>query len=101
MSKPDMRRASLQELRRLKDSGKLRTDLSPKEGEDLGPDFWADAEWVEPSQPRSVRLNLDPEVFDYFKAQGKGHITRMQNVLAAYVRARKAADRKRDGPGGR
>jgi len=34
---------------------------------------------------------LDPEVYLHFKAQGKGHITRMQNVLKAYVKARKKA----------
>ncbi|WP_201776110.1 BrnA antitoxin family protein [Devosia geojensis] len=37
--------------------------------------------------PTSVHLKLEPEVFDFFKSQGKGHITRMQNVLKAYVRA--------------
>ena len=93
MSKPDTRRASLQELRRLKDSGGLETGLPPGQGEDLGPDFWDGAEWADPVRPRSVRLNLDPEVFEYFKRQGRGHITRMQNVLAAYVRARKGLDR--------
>jgi uncharacterized protein (DUF4415 family) len=39
---------------------------------------------------RSVHLKLDPEVFDFFyqEAGGKGHLTRMQNVLKAYVNAR-------------
>ncbi|MGV8841173.1 MAG: BrnA antitoxin family protein [Bauldia sp.] len=42
-----------------------------------------------PARPRSVHLKLDPDVFEFFwqEAQGKGHITRMQNVLRAYVRA--------------
>lgn len=88
-----MKRASLQELRHQKDRGTLQADLPPEAGEDLGLDFWANAEWVEPAPPRSVRLNLDPEVFDYFKRQGKGHITRMQEVLKAYVRAHRRPDR--------
>jgi hypothetical protein len=57
--------------------------------EELPPGFWDNAELVNYNQPppTSVHLKLDPEVFNYFKAQGKGHLTRMQNVLKAYVRA--------------
>nr|WP_248310197.1 MULTISPECIES: BrnA antitoxin family protein [unclassified Devosia] len=44
----------------------------------------------EPLTSKSVHLKLDPEVFEFFKQQGKGHITRMQNVLAAYVKAQKS-----------
>lgn len=94
MKESNIRRASLAELRELKDSGGLlaaRPETAA--GEDLGPDFWADATLVEPASPRSVRLNLDPEVFDFFKRQGKGHITRMQNVLKAYVRAQQSRPR--------
>lgn len=40
-----------------------------------------------------MHLKLDPEVFEFFKAGGKGHLTRMQNVLAAYVRARRGQAR--------
>lgn len=42
---------------------------------------------LEMPPPRSVHLKLDRDVFDFFKSQGKGHLTRMQNVLKAYVRA--------------
>ena len=57
--------------------------------EELPDDFWDNAVVVEPP-PRSVHLKLDPEVFHFFKAGGKGHLTRMQNVLKAYVKAQKA-----------
>lgn len=58
-------------------------------GEDLGPEFWAKAVLVAPRKPKSVHLKLDPEVFDYFVqiTGGKGHLTRMQAVLKAYVEA--------------
>lgn len=85
-----MRRASLVELREMHDAGRLETGRTPLPGEDLPEDFWDTADLVEPRRPTSVHLKLDPEVFDWFKAQGKGHLTRMQAVLAAYVRARKA-----------
>jgi uncharacterized protein (DUF4415 family) len=55
---------------------------------DLDPD-WTRAELVMPGPRQSVHLRLEPEVVDFFKAGGKGHITRMQAVLRAYVDAQK------------
>lgn len=80
-------RASLDDLRKMKDRGELTATTAAEPVEDLGPDFWARAELREPVSPKSVHLKLDPEVFDYFKGQGKGHLTRMQDVLRAYVKA--------------
>lgn len=85
MSEGTIRRASLSDIRKMKDDGKLLSADQPGLIEELGPDFWADAKVLEPRQPRSVHLKLDPEVFDYFKSLGKGHLTRMQNVLKAYA----------------
>jgi uncharacterized protein (DUF4415 family) len=82
-----MKRASLEEIRQMKNAGELTLDLPTVEPEDLGADFWKDAEVVEPRAPKSVHLKLDPEVFEFFKSRGKGHLTRMQEVLRAYVRA--------------
>jgi uncharacterized protein (DUF4415 family) len=79
-------RMSLAEIRAKKDRGELipnRPDAQP--GEDLGPDFWKNAVVVNYNEPTSVHLKLDPLVFAYFKSQGKGHLTRMQDVLKAYV----------------
>ena len=55
---------------------------------DFEPD-WMRAKLVMPRPRQSVHLRLDPEVVDFFKAGGKGHITRMQAVLRAYVEAQK------------
>jgi uncharacterized protein (DUF4415 family) len=89
MTERNMKRASLAEIRRMKEEGKLFHDANAPEGEKLGPEFWARAEVATPRKPRSVHLKLDPEVFDFFYSQsnGKGHLTRMQNVLKAYVNA--------------
>jgi hypothetical protein len=88
MTGKNIRRATLAELRRMSDEGKLIKGLNPQPGEDLLNDFWENAELMDfNKESRSVHLRLDPEVFDYFKSQGRGHITRMQNVLKAYVRA--------------
>lgn len=77
----------------MKERGELFHDPNAPEGESLGADFWAKAEIEAPRKPRSVHLKLDPEVFDFFfaEAKGKGHLTRMQNVLKAYVKARRSA----------
>ncbi len=34
-----------------------------------------------------TELHTFAEVFDFFQKGGKGHLTRMQNVLRAYVKA--------------
>ncbi len=86
-----MRKASLTEIRKMKDRGELHVDPAAKDGESLGRDFWARAKIVSPRSPRSVHLKLDPEVFEFFyrECRGKGHLTKMQNVLKAYVSAQK------------
>ena len=84
-----MKRASLADIRRMKEAGELHHDPAAPEGEDLGPEFWARAQVEGPKRSRSVHLKLDPEVFEYFVqvTGGKGHLTRMQAVLKAYVDA--------------
>lgn len=87
MSDSNIRRASLAEIKQMKEKGELFHDRNAPEGESLGPEFWAKAEIKERQRPHSVHLKLDPEVFEFFRAQGKGHLTKMQNVLRAYVNA--------------
>lgn len=89
MSEPDIRRASLADIRRMKEAGELHHDADAPEGESLGAAFWAEAAIEEPKRPRSVHLKLDPDVFEFFRQQagGKGHLTKMQNVLKAYAKA--------------
>lgn len=88
MISEDIAKASLAELREMKNRGKIRSS-APEEDDALPPEFWEEAELSVPPHRTSVHLKLEPEVFDFFKSQGKGHLTRMQNVLKAYVRARK------------
>jgi hypothetical protein len=89
MAEPNMTWASLADIRRMKEKGELFHDPRGLDGEDLGPEFWAKAEINSPRKPRSVHLKLDPEVFEFFysETKGKGHLTRMQEVLKAYMRA--------------
>ena len=65
----------------------LERAISEDEGEsDLHPD-WTRAELVMPEPKQSVHLRLEQDVVEYFKMSGKGHISRMQAVLKAYVNA--------------
>jgi uncharacterized protein (DUF4415 family) len=86
----DMKRLSLDDVRALKNAGKLHIDPNLSEV-DLPEEFWQHAKRVERENKKSVHLRLEPEVFRFFQeeGEGKGHIKRMQDVLAAYVRAKK------------
>ena len=88
MTGPNIRRASHTHVRRMKEKGEVGHDPAAPEGESLGREFWAKAE-IRPARKRSVHLKLDPEVFEFFHAEsdGKGHLTKMQNVLKAYAKA--------------
>ena len=85
----NIKKASLEDLRNMAEAGKLYHDpKAPTDVEDLGVDFWNDAEILRPKDKlRSVHLKLEPEVFEFFKQQGKGHLTKMQKILTAYALA--------------
>lgn len=94
MTEENIKRATLAEIRAMKDRGEIYHNPDAPEGPELGDEFWENAVWVEPDHKTSVHLKLDAEVFFFFKSQGKGHITRMQDVLKAYVKAHQ----KRENP---
>ncbi|MFD1254376.1 BrnA antitoxin family protein [Devosia equisanguinis] len=78
----------MDELKQMRERGDYHDSRDAPEGPELGEEFWKHAVLVPPrSSPTSVHLKLDPDVFAFFKQQGKGHITRMQDVLKAYVKA--------------
>jgi len=63
-----------------------RTIAEDEDELDLHPD-WTQAKLVMPEPKQSVHLRLEQDVVEYFKGYGKGHISRMQAVLKAYVNA--------------
>lgn len=88
MTEANIKRISLEELIALDEAGALpENDPKAPLGPDLPDAFWDNAVWVDYREPTSVHLKLDPLVFAWFKQQGKGHLTHMQNVLKAYVQA--------------
>ena len=44
-----------------------------------------------PPRKEAIKLRIDADVLEWFKATGKGYQTRMNNVLRAFVMSRKNA----------
>ena len=85
--KPTTVRYSLSEIQALRARGEDPTRSDAPEAESLGEDFWKEARVVMPRGKTSVHLRLDSDIVEWFKAHGKGHLTRMNAVLRAYVDA--------------
>ena len=60
---------------------------------ELDDDFWRQGKIVAPPAKTSVHLRLDSDVLAWFKAQGRGHLTRMNAVLRAYMEAQQGRRR--------
>ena len=84
-------RHSLNQIKALRAQGKDKTSPNAPEAASLGADFWKSARVVMPARKTSVHLRLDNDVLDWFKGNGKGHLTRMNAVLRAHVEAQKQA----------
>lgn len=88
-AEPDTRRSSLHELEAAHARGE--TDTRPDAPAFAVDDaFWANARPVLPQPGKSsIHLRVDTDVLDWFRAQGKGHLTRMNAVLRSYMEAHK------------
>ncbi len=47
--------------------------------------FWENAKMVIPIAKKAVSIRLDSDVLDWFKGQGKGYQSIINNVLRTYV----------------
>ncbi len=86
-------RHSLSEIIALRELGQDQTSADAQEAESLDAEFWKSARVVMPAGKTSIHLRLDTDVVEWFRAHGKGHLTRMNAVLRAYVEARKLESR--------
>jgi uncharacterized protein (DUF4415 family) len=80
---------SLSEIAALRELGQDQTQPDAPEAKSLGAEFWKSARVAMPAGKTSVHLRLDSDVVEWFRAHGKGHLTRMNAVLRAYVEAQK------------
>jgi uncharacterized protein (DUF4415 family) len=70
-------------MRRFSERDIART--SPPELANLPADFWEDAVLVQPVIKRAISLRLDPDVLEWFRAQGPRYQSRMNAVLRMYM----------------
>jgi uncharacterized protein (DUF4415 family) len=87
MAEDDTRHYSATELERMAARGDYVPTRPGAPEIELDEDFWRHAKVVLPPAKTSVHLRLDSDVLASFKAQGRGHLTRMNAVLRAYMEA--------------
>jgi uncharacterized protein (DUF4415 family) len=87
--KEDTRKYSLDELREMREreETETRADASVLS---LDAEFWDNTCVVMPPRGKSsIHLRIDSDVLEWFKAQGRGHLTRMNAVLRSFMEAHK------------
>ncbi|MBD9633275.1 BrnA antitoxin family protein [Pseudomonas sp. PDM19] len=79
MSKPS--RTDFKRLSKLKDK-----DIDTSDIPELGEDFFKNAELHIPAK-QAVTIRLDADVLEWFKSQGAGYQTRINQLLRQYMQA--------------
>ena len=89
MAGGDTRKYSLDELREARERGETETRADAPVFS-LDPSFWENARVVMPPPGKSsIHLRIDTDVLQWFKAQGRGHLSRMNAVLRSFMEAQK------------
>jgi uncharacterized protein (DUF4415 family) len=89
MEENDTRKYSLDELRELRERGETETRPDAPALK-LDADFWEGARVVMPPTGKSsIHLRVDTDVLQWFREQGRGHLTRMNAVLRSFMEAQK------------
>ncbi len=83
MARKNIKSASLDELDAMFERGELFHNPEAPINPDIG--SWAKAKVVAPISKKSVHLRVDADVLEFFKNNGKGHLTRMNAVLRQYM----------------
>ena len=79
---------SMDEIKAMRAAGLSQTRPDAPEAEPEGDAFWARAVVVTPKDRKaSIHLRVDPDVLAWYRAQGEGHLTRMNAVLRLYFEA--------------
>ncbi len=81
--------ASLEDIRAMKERGKISPPRTDAATPDMPEGFWDRALPQAPKNKKQVNMRVDPDILAFFREQGSGHLTRMHAVLRAYVDAQK------------
>jgi uncharacterized protein (DUF4415 family) len=95
MEKRDIRQHSMDDLKGMRERGETVPTRMDAPTIELDDEFWNHARVVMPSNAKaSVHLRVDGDVLEWFRSQGKGHLTRMNAVLRSYVEAQKHSSKR-------
>ncbi len=73
-------RKRLEEIQNIPDSTIDTSDIP-----ELDERFWANAKMAKPNTKKAISIRLDSDVLHWFKSQGKGYQSLINNVLRSYV----------------
>ncbi|NMF59087.1 BrnA antitoxin family protein [Pseudanabaena yagii] len=73
-------RKRLEEIQNIPDEEIDTSDIP-----ELDDQFWANAKMVTPITKQAVSIRLDSDILEWFKSQGKGYQSTINNVLRTYV----------------
>ena len=89
MAENDTRKYSLDELMEMRERGETETRADAP-AFPLEPDFWENARVITPPPGKSsIHLRVDTDVLEWFRGQGRGHLSRMNAVLRSFMEAQK------------
>lgn len=66
-------------------------DIDTSDVPEYDSDFWKDVRPAMPNSKKAVTLHLDADVIEWFKKQGKGYQTRINNILRSYMKTQQRA----------
>ena len=90
----DIRTASLDDIKAMIARGEVLPPHANAPEYDLPEGFWDSATLQAPLVKSTISMRVDPDILEFFKSQGAGHLTRMHAVLRAYVDAQKAKQKR-------
>lgn len=73
----------------MKNRGETQAPRADAPEVDMPEGFWDVAQPQEPKTKQAISMRIDPDILEFFKAQGEGYQTRMNAVLKSYVDAQK------------
>lgn len=85
----DIRTASLDDIKAMIARGEIQPPRSDAPEYDMPEGFWERAVVQPPLVKSTISMRVDPDILEFFKSQGAGHLTRMHAVLRAYVDAQR------------
>jgi len=89
-----IRTVTFEEIKEMRARGEIHPPRPDAPEYDMPEGFWDSATLQAPLVKSTISMRVDPDILEFFKSQGAGHLTRMHAVLRAYVDAQKAKQKR-------